>query len=115
MLIGIGVGRHQPAMRLDDLAEVRALVARHHQRVLRQLGVLRADHLELDIGDDPVERHRRMLTELFGAIKTDLLAAVADEQVAALRLLARRQRAQHPRSEAHTYEPQSQMSYSYAL
>ena len=85
---------------LDDLraasgeprAEVRPLVAGEPQRVRRYRRIRPADHLELEIGDDALEGHRRVVEKVAGAVATRLLAAEPGEDDRSLRAAAAGQR-----------------------
>ena len=72
---------HDPGAALrQPRPEIRSLVSREPQRVRRNGGIRPADHLELEVGDNRVERHRRMLEKVAGAIAAGLFAAEPGEE-----------------------------------
>ena len=92
VLLGIGVLRHQRAALDQRRAECRAFEPGHHHCAGGQFGILRADHLEGEVGDDVVERHWRAGGKGARSEAAHLLRPERREQYAALVPLAAAQR-----------------------
>ena len=83
ILFRIGVRSDQGAAFLQRRAEVGAFEAGHHHHPRRQLRVLIADHLDLEVGGDVGQRDRGVVDEIARAEQAGFFGPIGDEHDAA--------------------------------
>jgi len=64
VLLGVGVGPEESAVFFEGGAEIGSIPAREEEDSRGHLGILVADHFELEVGNKVMERNGRMLAEV---------------------------------------------------